>query len=195
MSEATRLPESRRYICFDVETPNAGNSRMSAIGISVIEHGAITQEFFSYVNPEQPFDPFNIQLTGINAAKVAGAPTFPDLWPRIEPILSGGILVAHNATFDLAVLRKCLQAYGIPWKSSVRYLCTVRIGRSVLPGIRHRLNDLCAFYQIALNHHQADSDSRACAEILLRYMRDYGELGRYIRSFGMVSVSGSSSYL
>ena len=32
-----RLPENQRYICFDVETPNAANERISAIGISVIE--------------------------------------------------------------------------------------------------------------------------------------------------------------
>ena len=39
-----------RYVAFDVETPNRYNSRMSAIGISVIEDGLITEEFFSYVN-------------------------------------------------------------------------------------------------------------------------------------------------
>ena len=36
-----------RYIVFDVETPNRGNSRMSAIGISVIENGCIVDSFFS----------------------------------------------------------------------------------------------------------------------------------------------------
>ena len=183
--EIDRLPENQRYICFDVETPNAANNRMSAIGISVIEHDTVTQEFFSYVNPEQPFDYFNIRLTGIDSAKVAEAPTFAELWPRIEPILSGGILVAHNAPFDLDVLRKCLRAYGIVWKKNVRYLCTVRIGRSELPGISHKLNDLCTLYEIPLDHHQADSDSRACAEILIRYMRDHVKIGRYIRTFGM----------
>ncbi len=35
-----------RYIVFDVETPRAANDRMSAIGISVIEDGAITKECF-----------------------------------------------------------------------------------------------------------------------------------------------------
>ena len=180
-----RMPANQRYICFDVETPNAANERMSAIGISVIEKDTITQEFFSYVNPEQPFDYFNIQLTGIDSAKVAESPTFAELWPKIEPILSSGILVAHNAPFDLTVLQKCLQAYDIQWKNLVQYLCTVRIGRAELPGVSHKLNDMCAMYEISLDHHQADSDSHACAEILLRYMRDRVKIGRYIRSFGM----------
>ena len=173
-----------RYIVFDVETPNRYNNRMSAIGISVIEDGRITEEYFSYVNPEAVFDYFNIQLTGISEKTVADAPAFPDLWAEIEPIFSSGILVAHNAVFDLGVLKKCLQDYGIPWKESVRYCCTARMGRVLLPDMRHRLNDLCDYYGIALDHHQADSDSHACAEILLRYFHS-GDERKFIRTYKM----------
>lgn len=175
-----------RYIAFDVETPNRCNDRMSAIGIAVIENGAVTEEFFSYVNPEEPFDFFNTQLTGIDAGTVAHAPTFPELWARIEPLMSSGILAAHNAVFDLGVLKKCLWDYGIPWKSTVRYCCTVQMGRRLMPGISHKLNDLCDHYGIALDHHQADSDSRACAEILLRYFAAGAEEGDFIRTYRLM---------
>ena len=53
-----------RYIAFDVETPNRYNDRMSAIGISVVDSGSITEEFFSYVNPETFFDSFNTRQIG-----------------------------------------------------------------------------------------------------------------------------------
>ena len=172
-----------RYIVFDVETPNRYNDRMSAIGISVIEGGAITEEFFSYVNPEAPFDPFNTQLTGIDEATVANAPAFPELWKRIEPLMSSGILVAHNAVFDLGVLKKCLRDYGISWKSTAKYCCTVQMGRRLVPGISHSLNVMCGYYGIALNHHQADSDSHACAEILLKYFASGAQEREFIRSY------------
>ena len=94
-----------RYIAFDVETPNRFNSRMSAIGIAVVEDGRIVDSFYSLVDPEQPFDWFNTQLTGIDSEAVAGAPTFPELWERIEPLMSSGVLVAHNAPFDMGVLK------------------------------------------------------------------------------------------
>ena len=175
----------RRFVCFDVETPNARNNRMSAIGISVIEDGAITKEFFSYVNPEESFDPFNTELTGISAETVASAPTFRELWPRIRPLLSGGVLVAHNAPFDLGVLKKCLADYGIGWKERVPYLCTVQIGRKILPDISHRLNDMCRYYRIELDHHQADSDSHACAEILLRYMQSGVRIAEFRKNWRM----------
>lgn len=175
-----------RYIVFDVETPNRYNNRMSAIGISVIENGVITREFYSLVNPEQTFDAFNTVLTGISEESVADAPTFAQLWPEIEPMMSGGILVAHNASFDIGVLKKCLLAYDIPWKPTVRGLCTVIMGRRLLPGISHKLNELCAYYGIGLNHHRADSDSHACAEILLRYLSAGAEPEMFIRSYRMI---------
>lgn len=172
-----------KMIAFDVETPNRMNHRMSAIGITVIENGEITDEYYSLVDPETHFDYFNTRLTGIGEETVRNAPTFPEVWKRIEPIMSSGILVAHNAVFDLGVLKKCLDYYEIEWKPYVRYICTVQTGRRVIPGISHKLNDLCDHYGIALDHHHAASDSRACAEILLRYINDGADIRQHIRTY------------
>ena len=172
-----------RFIVFDVETPNRYNNRMSAIGISVVEGGVIVQDYFSYVNPEQPFDWFNTRLTGIDEFTVADAPTFPQLWNEIEPLLSSGILVAHNAPFDMGVLKKCLYDYNIVWKQTVPYCCTVQMGRRLLPGVSHKLDCLCDYYGICLDHHKADSDSRAAAEILLRYMEAGADVERFVRTY------------
>lgn len=174
-----------RYVVFDVETPNRLNRRMSAIGISVIDGGRITDKYYSLVNPETDFDPFNIWLTGIDERAVRDAPTFPELWPVIEPYLSSGILAAHNAAFDMRVLRCCIQEYDIDWKNRVDYLCTVQIGRRLLPGISHKLDALCRYYCIELDHHNAGSDSRACAEILLKYLDEKADLKQYVKSYSL----------
>ena len=171
-----------RFIVFDVETPNHLSDRMSAIGITVIEDGKITDEFYSLVNPETYFDYFNTRLTGISEETVWDAPTFPELWPEIEPLMSGGLLVAHNAVFDMGVLKKCLQHYGIEWKPYVRYICTVQMGRRILPGMSHKLDVLCDYYGIELNHHQAASDSQACAKILLHYLEEGADIRQSIRT-------------
>ena len=174
-----------RYVCFDVETPNRYNNRMSAIGVCVVEGGRIVRDFYSLVDPEQPFDSFNTWLTGISAESVAGAPTFAQLWPQLEELFEGGIPVAHNASFDMGVLRKCLRDYGIPWKSQVRGLCTVIMGRRLLPGISHKLNDLCDYFGLELDHHRADSDSAACAGILLRYLEQGADPRDFLRTYRM----------
>ena len=172
-----------RFVAFDVETPNRMNSRMSAIGITVVEDGVITEEFYSLVDPEQPFESFNTLLTGISAESVQDAPSFPELWPRIVPLLESGLLVAHNAVFDLGVLKRCLRDYGIEWRRYTRYVCTVQMGRRVLPQVSHKLNVLCEYYGIPLDHHRAASDSRACAQILLRYLADGADLRQHIRTY------------
>ena len=171
-----------RYVVFDVETPNRMNDRMSAIGITVIEENRIIDEFYSLVNPETHFDYFNIRLTGISERTVKNSPTFPELWKKIEPLMSSGLLAAHNAVFDMGVLKKCLKAYGIEWRPSAEYICTVQMGKRLLPGMSHKLNDLCDYYNIELDHHQADSDSRAAAQILLNYLDGGADVKKYIRT-------------
>ena len=172
-----------RFVAFDVETPNRWNDRMSAIGITIVEDGEVVEEFYSLVDPEEPFDSFNVQLTGIDEQAVWGQPNFGELWPVIEPLMSSGMLLAHNAVFDLGVLGKCLKAYGIYWRPYTRYVCTVQMGRRVLPGMSHKLNVLCDYYGIALDHHKANSDARACAEILLHYLDEGSEVRNFIRTY------------
>ena len=131
-----------RFVVFDVETPNMKNDRMSAIGITIIENKKIVDNYFSLVNPETSFDAFNVELTGINEERVKYAPTFPEIWKNIKPIFDDSILVAHNAKFDLSVLKKCLNHYNISWKENVPYICTVQIGRKYLPNMSHKLNEM-----------------------------------------------------
>ena len=59
------------------------------------------------------------------------------------------------------------------------------MGRSILPGISHKLNDLCDYYGIELKHHHADSDSHAAAEILIQYMESGSNPMNYIRTYRM----------
>ena len=187
MREAFRLDPAEemamsQFTVFDVETPNRMNNRMSAIGITIIENEQIEKEFYTLVNPETHFDSFNTILTGISEESVRNAPSFPEVWEKIEPYMSGGLLVAHNAQFDMGVLKKCLLAYEIEWKPYAYDICTVQMGRRLLPGISHKLNDLCDYYGIALDHHKADSDSRACAQILLRYLQSGANIRPFIRT-------------
>lgn len=176
-----------RFVAFDVETPNYANNRISAIGITTIENGAVIKNYDYLVNPEVRFDPFNIRLTGITPEMVADQPAFPELWQQIEPIMSSGVLIAHNAPFDMGVLTQCLSDYGIQWQAFSHYACTCVMGRACYPNLpNHKLNTLCEHLRINLNHHNAGSDSRACAELLLDYMRHGLKPDRFLRQYDMV---------
>ena len=177
---------SNRYIAFDVETPNYANDRISAIGITVVENGAVVDDFYSLVNPEVHFDPFNVNLTGITPKMVADQPTFPQLWEKIEPVMDSGLLIAHNAPFDMGVLAQCLNAYQIEWQPFTYYACTCVMGRACYPRLEnHRLNTLCDYLNLDLDHHNAGSDSNACAELLLDYMRHGLKPDRFLRRYDL----------
>lgn len=175
-----------RYILFDVETPNYRSDRMSALGITVVENNRIVEERYHLINPECRFDPFNIRLTGITPELVKNEPTFADLWPGLEPLFGSGLLMAHNAPFDMGVLAKCLSHYGILWQSEVQYACTCRMGRKLMPELPdHKLNTMCAHLGIGLNHHNAASDSHACARLLLHYLSAGASVEDYIRTYDL----------
>ena len=157
---------STQFVAFDVETPNRYNNRISAIGVSVInDDGSIyTKEYL--VNPECEFESINISLTGITPAMVENAPLFPAVWEMIEPLFKNHTLVAHNALFDLCVLHKTLSSYNLSIPK-LHYLCTMKIAQSTLPQMEnYKLSTLSAQLGIPLNHHNAGSDSAACAYVL-----------------------------
>lgn len=177
---------SERFVVFDVETPNSANDRMSAIGVTVVENGQIVRQLDTLVDPETHFDPFNIDLTGITPQQVRGKPNFPMLWQLLEPIFRDSILVAHNAPFDMSVLARCLCHYGIVWHSYPQYLCTCQVGRKHLAYLPNKkLNTICQHLNIPLEHHQAGSDSAACAKILIHYLQQGIDLRPYIRTYDL----------
>ena len=183
-----------RYIAFDVETPNYRNHRMSAIGVTVVENGEIVRDFYSLVNPETYFDPFNVELTGITPELVRDQPSFPELWETLAPLMEDSILTAHNAPFDLSVLGKCLRDYAIPWRRRVPYVCTCRMSRRLLPELpNHRLNTVSDCLGITLDHHHAGSDARACGEILLHHLRSGADLRPFLRTYDLINLKTLSA--
>ena len=178
-----------RIVAFDVETPNYHNDRMSAIGIAVIENRTIVDTYTSLIDPETYFDAFNVALTGITPEMVRRAPTFPQLWEEIGPILQSGVLVAHNAPFDMRVLAQCVDHYGVEMPRRVRYACTVQMGRRCYPQLpNHQLNTLCHYRCIPLDHHKADSDSLACARLLLDYLAEGLDPAPFLRTYDLTTM-------
>lgn len=178
-----------RYIACDVETPNYANNRISAIGVTVVERGEVVEQHDWLVNPEAQFAPFNVALTGITPEMVADKLTFPQLWQELEPLFNSGLLVAHNAPFDLSVLAKCLRDYGIVWRPSVHYACTCQMSRCLLPQLpNHKLNTLCDYLGLELDHHRAGSDSLACGEILLHHLRSGADMRPFIRTYDLLQI-------
>ncbi len=150
-------------VAIDFETANELRTSACSIGVAWIENGRVTATEEHLIRPrEMRFNPFNSAIHGIRADDVADAPEFPAVWARLRDRVEGRLVLAHNAAFDLSVLRHTLTDYGLDWPAC-SYLCTVVLARRAWPGLTaHKLNHLADFLGIALDHHHAGSDAEAC---------------------------------
>ena len=69
------------------------------------------------------------------------------------------------------------------------YLCTCQMGRRCYPALpNHKLDTLCGHVGIQLNHHQADSDSHACALLLLDYLEHGMDAEPFLRTYDLINI-------
>ena len=156
------------FTTIDFETATAYHP--CSVGIVTVEEGIIVDEFVTLIQPPNNFyNPFNIQVHGIYPRDTANAKTFVEVFPEIERRLKNRVVVAHNESFDRNVLSKTMALHGLSYEDlniGSRWECTVKIYKA--KGFKPaKLSDCCRIMNIALNHHEALSDARACAKLYL----------------------------
>lgn len=175
-----------RFTAIDVETPNRYARSICSIGIVHAEPGEPAVQLHYLVNPEDDFDGINISIHGIRPADVEDAPAIPRLWDEIGHWFSGGLLLAHNAVFDLPTMKKSLERYGL-CLPELSYICTLQKSRKHIPKYAfgsHRLDALCEGLGIPLeNHHNALDDALACANLYEYLKSHYGCTAADVRVF------------
>jgi DNA polymerase-3 subunit epsilon len=127
------------------------------------------------INPEAEFSPYNTMVTGIDASTVAEAPTFAQVWPSLGALLVSRSVVAHNAAFDLSVLRSSAARYDMTGVSFNAF-CTYRMSKAAWPGMESYSLGWLAL-QLALadfEHHDAGDDATAAGWVAARLCEESG---------------------
>lgn len=155
------------FVAIDFETANGDRSSACALGVVVVKNLEIVEKKSWLIRPKELyFDPWNIAIHGIDEEDIINEPEFNELWDTFRNYLEGNIIVAHNASFDISVLRHVLDKYDIPYPS-FSYLCTMNIARKTWPGlINYRLDTVAEYLDIKFNHHNPREDAVACAKII-----------------------------
>lgn len=154
-----------QFVSIDFETANEKRFSPCAIGVVVANDDGIKSEYYRLINPKCSFSPFNTHIHGITEADVQDAPTYAELWPTLQGILEGELVIAHNASFDMSVLRHTLDRFELTYPD-LDYLCTVNISKQVWPELmNHKLNTLASYHGISFEHHHALEDARVAAKI------------------------------
>jgi len=170
MAPSSRQGSSKKspvILAFDFET--ATNARNSACQLAVvrIEGWKVASEDSWLIRP--PSDQFLFtHIHGIEWSHVRHAPNFGELWKHISPFFDGvDFLAAHNAPFDRSVLDACCSTHGLK-NPTVKYIDSIQVARNTFDIFPTKLNNVCDRLGIPLKHHDAGSDARACAQILIQ---------------------------
>lgn len=157
----------KNFVAIDFETANHNPSSVCSVGIVVVRNGEITDKFYSLIQPEPNFYTYwNTKVHGLSAKDTDDAEVFPYVWEKIEPLIEGLPLVAHNSGFDKRCLKAVFQTYQMDYPD-YEFHCTLKSSRKHYPDLpNHQLHTVSAHcgYEMR-NHHEALDDALACAII------------------------------
>ena len=162
------------FAVVDVETTGGGmeyGHRVTDIAIVEVRGGEIVDEFQTLINPGRRIPTGITALTGITNEMVAHAPYFDEVAEEVRSRLEGRVFVAHNVSFDWGfVSGELIRTLGDA-PEAVR-MCTVRMTRRLVPGLRHRNLDVVTrhFGVTIQDRHRAYGDALATARVFLRLL-------------------------
>jgi DNA polymerase-3 subunit epsilon len=117
--------------------------------------------------PHNWFHEGNIRVHGIHPEDVIDAPNWEEVLPELLLFTEGLPFIAHNASFDMGVLRAAAQAvnFDLP---DLSYSCSLLMARRTYALESYRLNAVAyAIGHEEFNHHDALADADACARIVI----------------------------
>ncbi|MFN4281595.1 MAG: 3'-5' exonuclease [Alphaproteobacteria bacterium] len=153
-------------MAIDFETADQSPDSACAIGLAIIDDGELTKVTHRLIRPPRSQFVFTY-IHGITWSDVRSEPTFAEVWQELWPEISDAdYLLAHNAAFDRKVLKACCERAGQA-APDIPFICTVKLARAAWSIYPTKLPDVCRQLKITLNHHRADSDAHACAQIAI----------------------------
>ncbi len=159
-----------KIVAIDFELANRHFLSACALGIVVLDDGVITFEKGYLIKPPIEHGDFLdefVMIHHIQAQDVVHAMSFDMLFDKIRHHFDDAIIIAHNAEFDISILRELLMYHDIQL-NPVKYACTVELARRTIRGLsNYKLNTVAGFLGVDLDHHQAHSDAKACCQIAL----------------------------
>ena len=100
------------FAAIDFETANEQPSSVCSVGVVIVRDGEIVDSFYSLIHPEpEYYQWFCRQVHGLGPEDTEDAPVFPYVWEKIEPLIEGLPLVAHNSRFDEGCLKAVFRVY------------------------------------------------------------------------------------
>ncbi len=165
------------FTAIDFETANSSTASACAVGLARVRDGRVVATAGWLIQPPPGHDEFmewNTRIHGIREHDVRFARSWSGQLDELCAFAGADVLVAHNAGFDMSVLRRACAATGDDCPP-YRYLCSLQVSRKVYALDSYRLPAVAteAGYG-TFAHHDASADAQACAHIIIDAARRSG---------------------
>jgi DNA polymerase-3 subunit epsilon len=165
------------YVVFDTETtgllPDQGDEIVQIAAVRIVNGKRVDAEVFDMlVDPGRPIPAVSTAVHGITGAMVQGAPDIAMAGRAFHKFAEGAVLIAHNAPFDMAFLRRHEGRIGATFNHPI--LDTVLLSAVVFG--QHETHSLDALtHRLSITipeeaRHTAIGDSLATADAFLKLL-------------------------
>lgn len=178
------------FVAFDTETTGLSVEADDIVQIGAVRilNGRIVEGEVvnTHVNPGRPIPPASTRIHKVTDSDVANAPDIAKAGRAFHHFARDAVLIAHNAPFDIGLLRKSEAQSDVAWDHPV--LDTVLLSAVVFGTTEaHSLDALCDRLSITIPpelRHTALGDAQATAEAFVRLIPLLQ--GKGITTFGEV---------
>lgn len=180
------------FVAIDLETANPNPWSICQIGVAAFGNGALSQEWMTYVDPEERFNRDNVAVHGITEAAVRGWPKLPMVADRLAELLNGRIVVSHSQ-FDRVALEQAFDRHEIG-RLDCLWLDSVQVARRAWDGFSKRgfgLENLCRLLGYRYQRHDALGDAKAAGIVVLAAIEQTGvDLHRWLKQVELPVAEG-----
>jgi len=165
------------FTAIDFETANSSSASACSVGLVKVRDGRVVDSAYWLIRPPAGHDEFvewNTRIHGIRATDVVSARSWQAQLPDLVEFADGDPLVAHNASFDMGVIRGGCAATAVECPD-FDYLCSLQVARRTysLDSYRLPVAAMAAGFE-DFEHHNALADSQACAAIVVHAAARHG---------------------
>jgi DNA polymerase-3 subunit epsilon len=156
------------FITIDFETATERHESAISVGLVKYRNYKPISAYYSLIRPPKLYiRPNFTQIHGLTVDDVRNAPDFGYIWKNeIKGFIGKNLLAAHNASFDMDVLKTVLKWYGLPIPR-LSYFCTLNLAHHAWPKLKsYKLNTLAKKYKIKYNAHNALDDAYTCGKLV-----------------------------
>ena len=165
-------------VVFDFETTGLNYKLDRIIEIGAIKYqgkkevGRVT----TLIDPKRHISSRITEVTGIKPADLLGQPLIHSILPQLHELMTGALLVAHNAEFDMSFLNNESGRCGM--SCNYTSLCTLKMSRALNTDLpKHNLDMLAEHYHLSFeSRHRSIGDIKVTAQVLWKILDDHPEI-------------------